>query len=213
LNLPFPPHKDTAKTFPLDQAGDFISFERAEVGTSFFNATDIAYFTIFGIAAASFRGFRSVTADYRHYVSRLRFGRNISDGPFTFQPPFPGDGGVLASGRFLFGSQEWQDRGTGYVGFRFDNGAGFQYGWARVRISGLPENSFRVLDYAYADVGEPIRTGQKSTNEQVPDEGSLGWLALGAAGLIVWRKSRSRTTHISLSSREDREGTELVRVT
>src|SRR6266446_8947954 len=63
LNLPFPPHKDTAKTFPLDQAGDFISFERAEVSTSFFQATDIAFFRIFGIAAASFRGFRSVTAD------------------------------------------------------------------------------------------------------------------------------------------------------
>jgi hypothetical protein len=194
LNLPFPPHKDTARTFPLDQAGDVISFERAEVGTPFFGGTDIAYFRIFAIAAASFRGFRSVTADYRHYVSRLPFGRNVSDGPFTFQPPNPGDGGIMVSGHFPFGSQEWKDRGTGYVGFRFDNGAGLQYGWARVRISGLPENSFRVVDYAFADVGEPIRTGQKSSNEMLPEEGSLGWLAVGAAGLLAWRKRRAQRT-------------------
>jgi hypothetical protein len=61
--------------------------------------------------------------------------------------------------------------------------------------------AFEVLDYAYADRGEPIRAGQTSSNEMVPEEnddivpqeGSLGWLALGAAGLLAWRKRRSRT--------------------
>jgi hypothetical protein len=192
LNVSFPPHKDHAKRFPLDQAGDLISFERAETGTSFFDATNIAYFRIFGIVAASFRGFRSVTADYRHYVSKLHFGQNISDGPFTQQPDYPADGGIMASGHFLFGSQEWKDRGLGYVGFRFNNGAGLQYGWARVRISGEPENAFKVLGYAYADPGEPIRAGQRSSDERAPDEGSLGWLALGAIGLLTWRKRRLR---------------------
>jgi hypothetical protein len=193
IKLPFPPFEDNTKTFPLDQPGDFISFERAEVGTSFFNATNIAYFRIFGIAAASFRGFRSITADYRHYVSRLPLGSNVSGGgPFTAQPSFPGDGGILASARFLFGSQEWQGHGGGFVGFRFDSGAGLEYGWARVRMMGLPENAFKVMDYAYADPGEPIRAGQTSNDEQAVQQDSLGWLALGAAGLLAWRKSRVR---------------------
>jgi hypothetical protein len=194
LDVTFLPHNDYAKTFPLDQAGDFISFERAEDGTAFFHGTDIAYFRIFGIAAASFRGFRSNTADYRHYVSKLPLSRNVSGGFFTFQPPYPGDGGILASGHGF--TQEWLGRGTGFVGFRFDNGAGFQYGWVRVKMTGQPENGFRVIEYAYADPGEPIRTGQRSSNEQAPDEGSLGGLALGALGLLAWRKSRSRAARL-----------------
>jgi len=52
---------------------------------------------------------------------------------------------------------------------------------------------FKLVAYAYADPGEPITAGQRPSDEQAPDEGSLGWLALGAAGLLAWRKSRSRT--------------------
>src|SRR5438477_8106049 len=55
LDVPFRPHKDHVKTFPLDQAGDFISFQRAETGSF---GQDVAYFRIFGIAAASFQGER-----------------------------------------------------------------------------------------------------------------------------------------------------------
>ena len=100
----------------------------------------------------------------------------------------------MASGHNV--SQQWTDRGTGYVGFRFNNSAGYQYGWARVRVSGESENAFKVLDYAYADPGEHIRAGQRSSAEQAPDEGSLSWLALGAVGLLAWRKSRSRTARL-----------------
>ena len=60
-------------------------------------------------------------------------------------------------------------------------------------------NAFKVIDYAYADPGEAIRAGEgiprageDMSNEQGPDEGSLGGLALGAVGLLAWRKSRSR---------------------
>ena len=87
----------------------------------------------------------------------------------------------------------WGGFPPGYVGFRFNNGAGIQYGWARVVFSGSDEHAFRVLAYAYADPGEPITAGQRPSDEQAPDEGSLGWLALGAAGLLAWRKSRSRS--------------------
>ena len=68
------------------------------------------------------------------------------------------------------------------------------------------DHDFWLVDYAYADPGEPIRAGQTSsdeqapdqgsTDEQAPDQGSLGWLALGAVGLLAWRKSRSRTARL-----------------
>jgi hypothetical protein len=64
-------------------------------------------------------------------------------------------------------------------------------------------NGFKLIDYAYADPGQAIRAGEDGIrtsqdgqdvgDEQGPDEGSLGGLALGAVGLLAWRKSRSRT--------------------
>src|SRR5215831_2648106 len=70
LDVTFPPHNDYAKTFPLDQAGDFISFERRETVIGYVGGTDVAFFRIFGIASSVFRGFRSVTSDNRRYVSK-----------------------------------------------------------------------------------------------------------------------------------------------
>jgi hypothetical protein len=84
--------------------------------------------------------------------------------------------------------------GEGFVGFTFDTGAGPQYGWARIKTSGEPKYRFILHDYAWADPGESIQTGQTSSSRQmatVPERGSLGLLALGAAGLIAWRKRRA----------------------
>jgi MYXO-CTERM domain-containing protein len=66
------------------------------------------------------------------------------------------------------------------------------------------DHDFWLVDYAYADAGEPIRAGQRSSDEVVPEqsndiapqEGSLGALALGAAGLLAWRKRRSQRPHL-----------------
>jgi hypothetical protein len=192
LNVSFPPRKDHAKTFPLDQPGDFISFERIEQGSFF--ATNAAYFRIYGIVSAGFRG--SLPYTYYIYVSKLHFGEKISEGYF-YRQPHASYGGFLDRKGLRVSHSQWADRGIGYVGFRFNNGAGIQYGWARVRMVGHPENAFKVLDYAYGDPGESIRAGQRSSDEKppqhAPDQGSLGGLALGAAGLLAWRKSRSRT--------------------
>ena len=78
-----------------------------------------------------------------------------------------------------FGQGQWLDRGRGFIGFRWNSGAGFQYGWARITKTTW-EDKIRLEDYAYADPGEPITAGQRSSNEMVPDIGSLGGLALGA---------------------------------
>jgi len=120
------------------------------------------------------------------------FGQNISGGPFLFYATsYPG---VMA----VSGRGQWLSPGVGFIGFRSKTDAGIQYGWARVRMGGSEKNnSFKVLDWAYADAGEPVFAGQRSSDEQAPDQAveqdSLGWLALGAAGLLIWRKSRLQT--------------------
>lgn len=91
---------------------------------------------------------------------------------------------------------DWQERGTYYVGFRFNTGAGPQYGWARIGWSGCNRNNFIVKDYAWGDPGDQIKTGQKRLHENeapapaVNSQGSLGLLALGAIGLQAWRVQR-----------------------
>ncbi|HEX5033559.1 MAG TPA: hypothetical protein VFW62_03695, partial [bacterium] len=81
--------------------------------------------------------------------------------------------------------------GTGFIGFKFDLGHGVQYGWARIKKGPYPENQYEVVDYAYADPGEPIAAGQRSSAEaQIPGQGGLAILALGAAGLMAWRRQR-----------------------
>jgi hypothetical protein len=130
----------------------------------------------------------------------LSFGESIAVGHFTHGHGFPFySGGILAASTY----GQWKSSGVGFVGFRFNSGAGIQYGWARVRMGGTSRNNaFRLIDYAYADPGETIRAGQgipragedgqDMSDEQGPEEGSLGWLAVGAMGLLAWRKSRSR---------------------
>ena len=113
----------------------------------------------------------------------------------------------------------WQQPGTYYIGFRFNAGAGMQYGWVRIKFAGCypGDNKYIVKDYAWGDPGDEIKTGQKQLHENetqvappaaestnaaplptsdnahppfATSEGSLGLLALGAVGLQAWRRSR-----------------------
>lgn len=176
---------DKSMKFELDQPGDSLVFKHAT-----FNGAGAAYFKAIGLGVGSFLGTYS-NFSYA-YVFRLHNqSRYISHGPFT---RFAGSGynfGIMADSN---GLGQWKKRGTDYVGFRFDNGSGLQYGWARVQMGGQNENfAFTVLDYAYADPGEPIKTGQRSSSlVNAVDEGSLGLLAVGAAGLALWRQRRKR---------------------
>jgi len=190
----FPPHSNKIKSFQLDQPGDSFRFGHNGNGT--------ATFGFFGFASGSFRG--SYFLGKVIYVSKLSFGQSIAAGYFLYNPSFVG--GVMANS-FQSSLPQWLDPGVGFVGFRFNSGAGDQYGWARVRMGGTGRNNaFKLIDYAYADPGEGIRAGQgipragedgqDMSDEQGPDEGSLGGLAVGAVGLMAWRKSRSRTARL-----------------
>jgi hypothetical protein len=121
-------------------------------------------------------------------VSALKVRDNISSRPF-----FSGLG-VLATNNVYENCHargQFGDRGIHLLGFKFNNGEGVQYGWARLKMLGRPFNRMQLIDYAYADAGERISAGQKS-KDSAPALESLGGLALGAAGLLAWRHGRSK---------------------
>ena len=83
----------------------------------------------------------------------------------------------------------------GISGFKFNTGAGTQYGWVRIEIQHVHKVGMIVFEYAWGDPGERILIGQRSSmssrGDTVPESGSLALLALGAAGLIAWRERRA----------------------
>ena len=147
-----------ADNFKLDRPGDFFRLSHTSYG---YGAND--KFAIFGIASAAFRGFLDIFTN-RHYVSKLTFGQPISMGNFIQQYPQRAGGFMVHYGN----PHQWGIPGYGFIGFRFNNGAGVQYGWARIKMSGVPDYDFVLLDYAYADPGERLRAGQTLEDTVTP---------------------------------------------
>ena len=179
----FPPLRTKNARFQLDQPGD--SF-RLKHYVSAFTSSGFDYFGILGRAGNAFAGFYCPNDSQIASVSKLNRGDLISA-----RPVLPRNNGLLARNDFCSG--QFESGHFGFIGFKFNSGSGDQYGWVRLKM-GVHNQDFWLVDYAYADPGEPIRAGQTSSNELVPEEGSLGGLALGAAGLLAWRKRRSRAT-------------------
>ncbi len=149
--------------------------------------------TAYGAAAtaSAFVCASSVEAEI-HYSGLVN--HNFANGPFA-GPLDPGvtldlnvrTGTSVGGGSFSFGAINI--RGPSH---------NTEYGWARVKTSGAPNYRFRLVDYAWGDPGDRIRTGQKSsagnTVDAVTESGAIGLLALGAAGLVAWRKRGGQTT-------------------
>jgi hypothetical protein len=145
-------------------------------------AANQAGFYINGAVTALFRG-TAGPANYR-YPSRLGSGVNVSLGNFLANV----NGTYAATLAFLNSGGNFLDPGIGFVGFKFNSGAGTQFGWVRLNMNGSANaNTFTLVDFAFAAPGEQIRTGQ------IPEPGSLALLALGGVGLLAWRKSRAKT--------------------
>jgi hypothetical protein len=168
--------------FQLDQPGDSI---RLRHYVTAFTTSGSAHFGVDGVAGKGFAGFYCPSNPRVGVVSKLNRGAFISRRPFLAKTS-----GVLGQSIHPSCPGQFEDGDLGFIAFKFNGGSGDQYGWVRIQLDF--RSSFWIVDYAYADPGEPIRAGQTSSNEMVPEEGSLGALALGAAGLLAWRKSRSR---------------------
>lgn len=145
-----------------------------------------AGFLIAGANSAMFRGVIGSAGSSFRYVSRLASNVNVSLGNFV--APFTATFfATLALSGGPYGQLgNFRDPGIGFIGFKFDGGAGTQYGWARVNMNGSANaNTFTLIDYAFAAPGEQISTGQ------IPEPGTLAFLALGGVGLLAWRKWRA----------------------
>ncbi len=173
-------------SFPLDAAGASLVLKHWNhvYGSSSFHDGGTASFFVYAALSGNVNGLTTA----RGYVSVS----NLNRGNAISARPFAPDGGFLAE---LFGSTGFPKgqfiarQRNAFVGFEFNNGAGVQYGWARLKMGGSPFNNFELLDYAYGDPGDTIVAGQTSEGT-APTLESLGGLALGATALIAWRRRR-----------------------
>ena len=188
---------DEDATFPLDgSVGLFLA--HLDLGNGTFGA---AFAQIEGGIGGYYGGGGIVARS--NYVSNLSRGANLSVLHFVANCDASSSGTACYFESIAFGSDgNFTQPGGGLIGFKFDRGEGTQYGWARIKTTGAPRNYFILEDYAWADLGESLLTGQRHSAAKakpvadakakpVPNSGSLGLLALGGAGLAVWRKSRS----------------------
>ncbi len=96
-----------------------------------------------------------------------------------------GTGYGLMASKFGYANSEFKTAGVGFLGVKFNTD---QYGWIRVNMNGPNNNTFTIVDYAYADRGETINFGQTTA---VPEPSSLSLLALGSVGILAWRRRRA----------------------
>jgi hypothetical protein len=184
----------TVKGFQLDPGDSFA----LRILVRSIEATGEAGVEVRGIGDMSFAGF--VTTSYfgnrlKSYASKLGSGQQVSTAPRGFIR-----GGIdIGGGNMAYGSEapsfnfQWDTKGTGFLGFKFDSGNGTQYGWARVFMRSDRRQSMILIDYAWGDPGDQVKTGDTGRSEaktSAPASGSLGWLALGGAGLLAWRRAR-----------------------
>jgi hypothetical protein len=169
------PGSSTVSVFSLGAGAQFSI-------RAFLHSSGINGHASFGLAApggvsAKFLGYTVGPAS--GYVSKLAANAAIA-------------GGFISNGQIgnYFAYLErhttgmWGTAGIGFVGFKFNTGAGTQFGWARFNMNGAPGNTYTLVDFAWGDPGDSLVTGQ------VPEPGSLGLLALGGVGLLAWRKRR-----------------------
>lgn len=100
-------------------------------------------------------------------------------------------GGVFAAS-LAYGANnpnaEFNDADGDFIGIAFPINAVTHYGWMRVEIDNAA-GKFVVKDWAYEDVpGAGIATGD---GLPIPEPGTLGLLAAGAAGLTALRRRRA----------------------
>ncbi len=189
------PGSNSAATFALDN-GVFI---RAVKASHVNRGVGFAALQMSNVIHSSFVGPLGIIgfSTYIGYFSKLAQGLTLSGLDFTYNCSHTRSpdcfGGFIGYGSYP--QNQFTTAGRGFIGFRFDRGAGLQYAWIRVKDSGNPNHRFILIDYAWGDPGDSLSTGQKSSSpeaEVVPDSGSLGLLAVGGAGLLAWRKRRAK---------------------
>lgn len=139
-----------------------------------------------GTAGANNIDFAGFIAGNYEYPSNLSYGQNIST--LNFIAPATNVRGDMAWGAGYTNSEFIDPGGLSYVAFRFDVGNGTQFGWAELSLTtGAPDNVFVLERVAWADPGDTLFVGEV---QAIPEPTSLAALALGAVGLVSYRRRR-----------------------
>ena len=149
---------------------------------------EIGFFAADGGRESSVSGFYLERLGPRLQVSQQAMARSCT----SFSSTLRCFGATI--GAWFLSGDHFDEPGRGFIAFSFDAGAGREYGWARVKTTGTPDFNFILVDYAWADSGTPIQTGQTRSSKAdaaVSKTGSLGLLATGAPGLKAWRQERT----------------------
>ncbi len=187
-NMNFPLDNGAALNFLRIDEGDGKGYAHLGIpGPASSTIKSIGAFAGDGVGMSESGFYLSRLTDHLQ-VSQLRLGNSCRT---TSSSSFRCYGGIIGlagepGGHFM-------EPGRGFIAFVFDAGAGNEYGWARIKTTGMPSYEFILVDYAWADPGEPIGTGQKRSQEPaqaVSKSGSLGLLATGATGLKAWRQQK-----------------------
>lgn len=139
----------------------------------------------------------SYGSSYCTYAAALVKGAGIgSSRRFSFEPILI-EAAYADRGNYVYRGV-WRNVRNHYLGLKFEVDGQTHYGWARmsVHVQGLSMRA-DITGYAYETVpGQHIRAGQRTesvdapASDAIPNDGSLGALATGAAGL-----SRTPATH------------------
>lgn len=131
---------------------------------------------------------------------------SVAPGTSTWTSATPGNGSKSVLGLQDYDSTTglpvatgaWAGETQKFVGVAFVLSAGasgpvpypFHYGWIRLSAPSTWPGSLTVVDWAYETrAGVPILAGA-TTGGTVPEPGTLQVVALGAVGLIAWRRRR-----------------------
>ena len=177
-----PTHSNIHFNYPLDLNNDGIPDFR--IASSYFSG--FSYLGVFPIGKGNKMavavGDKSCRAFGEPTAAALPAGAQIGPGV-----SFQGAATCMAAGYSGLNDGPWVDAKDRYLGFAFVIGGQIHYGWARLTV-----NQFycrgcqaRLEGYAYETVpGKAIRAGDegKGADEASVAPGSLGMLALGAAG-------------------------------
>ncbi len=90
-----------------------------------------------------------------------------------------------------FSSSSVRINKNGYIGFTIGSGTGLKFGWIEIAnyINTSADFSYIVKDWGYEDIpNTPILAGDTVGVSAVPEPTSLALIAMGAGGLVLFRK-------------------------
>lgn len=160
--------------------GDFEFFVKNGVGP-----TGLDYFKMGGNNGNKIVG-SSYSANFR-YAAKLDLGFIISSAVGFIGEDNARSYLAFADSASYPDSGQWLNGGEGYIGFAVVDGVDTYYGWFEVRVD-ADNVGGEIIRYAIDDT--PVSSGSKVTISAVPEPNALACFAIGAAGILGWRRRR-----------------------